>query len=243
MRPPIRQLGLTLVDMLIAVAIVAVLAGIVLTTLTRIDSKAKEQLCEATLETLNTALRQFRDYGYQHRINATGDELEFYQGLKFPPDCDGNDFTEVKVEDEITKLLDLSPRANITTDNKHDPNESGSACLYFFLSQVPECRETLSNIDKTMLKSDHKADEDYLKITIGPAADNRIYPWLRVVDPWGTPLRYDYYINEQESSLTWVQRRDAIRSFPLITSAGPDRKFDTNDDITNRVKTITPVPN
>jgi len=235
------QVGLTLVDMLVAVAIIAILAGIVLTTLTRIDSKAKEQLCEGTLETLNTALRQFRDYGYQHRINATGNELEFYQSLKFPPDCDGNDFTEVKVEDEITKLLDLSIRANITTDNKHDPNDSGSAVMYFFLNQVPECRQTLAAIDQTMLKSDHKADEDYLVIIVD-SANNRSYPWLRVVDPWGTPLRYDYYINRwEDTTLTWTERKNAVRSFPLITSAGPDKQFDTNDDITNRVKTKTPV--
>jgi Tfp pilus assembly protein PilE len=222
------QFGLTLVDMLIAVAIVAILAGIVLTTLTRIDSKAKEQLCEATLETLNTALRQFHDYGYQYQTNATGTELEFYRSLKFPPDC--NSFTEIDVENEIKKLLDLAATANITTDGKHDPNESGIAVMYFFLSQVPECRQTLGNIDKTMLKSDHDGDEDYLKIQI----DSREYPWLRVVDPWGTPLRYDYY---DESDINFDHRKDTIRSFPLITSAGPDGQFDTNDDITNRDKT------
>ena len=39
-------------------------------------------------------------------------------------------------------------------------------------------------------------------------------------DRWGTPLGYIY-----------VQGRD---TFPLITSAGPDRNFGTKDDIDNR---------
>jgi hypothetical protein len=88
-----------------------------------------------------------------------------------------------------------------------------------------------------MLKSDHKADEDYLKIIVD-SANNRSYPWIRVVDPWGTPLRYDYYSNDvEEPSLTFVQRGQTIRSLPLITSAGPNKQFDTSDDITNRERT------
>ena len=228
------QFGLALVEILVAVAIVAVLAGIVLTTLTRIDSQSKEHLCLGTLETLNTALRQFRDYGYQYRVNTTSTtELDFYRSLKFPPDC--NNYSETAVESEIATLLGLSAVA-ISPSGKHDPNDSGSAVMYFFLSQVPECRETLTAIGPELLKSDHNGDEDYLKIDISA---NRSYPWIRVVDPWGKPLRYDYYANEkiEAPGLTWIQRGKTIRSFPLITSAGPDGIFDTRDDITNREKT------
>ena len=125
----------------------------------------------------------------------------------------------------------------IITPDKHDPNESGSACLYFFLCMVPECRETLGNIDQALLKSDHKVsttsknyDQDYLMITV----DDRDYPWIRVIDPWGTALRYDYY---DEDETDFSDRKETIRNFPLITSAGPDREFVTDDDITNRDKT------
>ncbi len=239
------QVGLTLVDMLVAVAIIAILAGMVLTTLNRIDSKAKEQLCEATLETLNTALRQFRDYGFQYRVPAAAGatEIEFYRSLKFPPDC--SDFLKDQVELEVQALLNLSVQPTIaaTTAGQYDPNDSGSAVMYFFLTQVPECRETLAGIDPDMLKSDHKNDGNYWTMTIMiDLTTQRSYPWIRVVDPWGKPLKYDYYINKWENTtLTWTQRTDAVRSFPLITSAGPDKQFDTNDDITNRVKTETPV--
>ncbi len=236
------QIGMTLVEILVAVAIVAVLAGIVITTLTRIDSQSKEHLCQGTLEILNTALRQFRDYGYEYKIRstATANEIDFYRSLTFPPDC--NNFTEIDVENEITKLLDLAATANITPD-KHEPNESGSACMYFFLSRVPQCRETLAAIDAELLKSDHNGDEDYLRIIID-ALNNRSYPWIYVIDPWGMPLRYDYYDETEvlaNTPINYGHALDTIRSFPLITSAGPDSLFDTSDDITNRIKTKTPV--
>ena len=233
------QVGLTLIDMVIAVTIIAVLASIVITALARIDSKAKENLCEGTLETLNAALRQYRDYKLECRIDTSSvTEREFYRRLNFPPDC--NNFTRQQIETEITDLLDLSTQASITPD-KHDPDESGGAVMYFFLSMVPECRETLGNIDQALLKSDHKVspasknyDEDYLKITV----DGRDYPWTRVIDPWGMTLRYDYYSNKtEESVLTFSRRGQTIRNFPLITSAGPDGEFGTDDDITNRDKT------
>ncbi len=226
------KIGLTLIEILVAAAIVAVLAGIVLTTLTRIDSQSKENLCLGTLETLNTALRQFRDYGYEYRVNTTSTtKLDFYRSLKFPPDC--NNYSVNNVESEIATLLGVSATV-ISPSGKHDPNDSGSAVMYFFLSQVPECRETLAAIDPKLLKSDHNNDKDYLWIDV---ANNRSYQWLRVVDPWGTPLRYDYYDEGEVLNGSFGNAKDTIRSFPLITSAGPDGKFGTRDDITNREKT------
>jgi type II secretory pathway pseudopilin PulG len=233
------QFGLTLVEILVAGAFVAVLAGIVLTTLTRIDSQSKEHLCLGTLETLNTALRQFRDYGYEYKIRsaATNSEIDFYRSLKFPPDC--NDYSEIQTENEITILMNLSLPADISdaTSEQYDPCDSGSAVMYFFLSQVPQCRETLAGIDPSLLKNDHKNNKNYWTIDI---AANRSYPWLRVVDPWGTPLRYDYCDETKvllNTSTGYRNAKDTIRSFPLITSAGPDEIFGTSDDITNRDKT------
>jgi prepilin-type N-terminal cleavage/methylation domain-containing protein len=229
------QFGMTLIEILVAAAIVAVLAGIVLTTLTRIDSRGKENLCLVTLETLNTALRQFRDYGYEYRISGTDDVAAFYKSLTFPPDC--NNFDEInQLEPEITGLLGLSNMVDITPNGKHDPNESGIACMYFFLSRVPQCRETLAAIDPALIKSDHNNDKDYMRI-ITDSVNNRSYPWIRIVDPWGKPLRYDYYDETEVLRMNYVRAKKTIRNFPLITSAGPDGKFGTADDITNRDNT------
>ncbi|MFA5424900.1 MAG: prepilin-type N-terminal cleavage/methylation domain-containing protein [Phycisphaerae bacterium] len=243
------QNGLTLVEIIIAVAIVAILAGLVFTTMTSIDTKAKEQLCEGTLETLNTALRQFRDFGYEYRIDTTtagSTEIDFYRSLKFPPDCNG--YKEADVEGKLKNLLDSAGGITVAIDTHgfvYDPNESGIAVMYFFLSQVPDCRATLAGLDADLAKSDHNGDENYLMIRLTPTVGNyREYPWLRVVDPWGTSLRYDYYVNKviENTGLSWGNREDTIRNFPLLTSAGPDKEFNTDDDITNRDKTKTPVP-
>jgi prepilin-type N-terminal cleavage/methylation domain-containing protein len=243
------QNGLTLVEIIIAVAIVAILAGLVFTTMTSIDNKAKEQLCEGTLETLNTALRQFSDFGYEYSVDTSlpSTQIEFYRSLKFPPDC--NDYEKAAVEDEIENLVDSSGAIPVAIDTNgftYEPDESGIAVMYFYLSQVPDCRETLAGLDTALVKSDHNNDGDYLTIKVDGTILKpvREYPWLRVVDPWGMPLRYDYYSNKEIENfgLTWTQREQTIRNFPLLTSAGPDRKFDTDDDITNRDKTKTPVP-
>ena len=52
------------------------------------------------------------------------------------------------------------------------------------------------------------------------------YSLLRIIDPWGETLRYDYYDDYTEP--------DEARNFPVITSAGPDGVFGTDDDIASR---------
>ena len=227
--------GFTLIEMLVAVAIIAVLASLVLTVATRIDSKGKETQCEGLMATLNCALRQFCEYGYEYRPpnTSTDDELAFYRGLKFPLDC--NDYIVADVEREIAKALDLpSSSVNISPSAKYDPCESSCAVMYFFLSQVPDCRETLQEIGDEFLIGDHDNDKDYMRINV----DGRDYPWLRAVDPWGTTLNYDYYDEEAvQAGTKFDDAIETLRTFPLITSAGPDEEFGTDDDITNRIKT------
>jgi len=229
------QNGLTLVEILVAVAIVAVLASIVLTTLTRIGSKSKEQLCEGTLDILNTALRQYRDYEWQLNLATTIDanEMEFYRSLKFPPDC--NDFDIIGIQNTLDDMLDPQIATMITVTNAADHLDEYSGCevMYFFLSRLPECREILEKMNETVLTN---IDNTGNRMTIN--IDGRQYGLIRVVDPWGRTLRYDYYSNKKEDpGLRFNQRSQTIRNFPQITSAGPDGIFDTSDDITNREKT------
>jgi hypothetical protein len=66
--------------------------------------------------------------------------------------------------------------------------------------------------------------------------DSKGYPLLRIIDPWGETLRYDYY-NEEPPPLTPSKINDmkeSKRAFPVITSAGPDKEFGSADDIRNR---------
>lgn len=72
------------------------------------------------------------------------------------------------------------------------------------LRSVPDSRQVLDHLNPTMVKS-----------TIGIAD----VPELR--DPWGTVLDYVYDHGTGDS-------------FPELISAGPDRQFGTNDDISSK---------
>ena len=218
-----NKTGLTLVEMLIVVAIIVILTTMVIGIAGRIDNQSKEQLAKGTIAILTAALRQFHDYEYRYRDNPiyTPAERQFYLGLDFPVDCNG--FLVADLAIELGKVLD-KPVTIIPTG--HDPINSGCEALYVFLSQVPECRKTLDKIYKSLITSED-SNKQPMNITIG----GKVYPLLRVVDPWDKTLRYDYY-NEWE--IDPILRQRGKRTFPVITSAGPDTKFGTTDDISSR---------
>lgn len=204
-----HKAGLTLIETLIVVAVIALLVSMIIGIATRIDSQSKERLTENTFALLDAALSQFQDYGYNY-----GDP---YADFKFPLDC--NDFSKGELEDALEDALGATD-VSITGD--HNDVYSGSEAMYFFLSRVPESRKTLDKIDKSLITN---KDENRDDITI--TVDGKDYPFLRIIDPWDTTLMYDYY-DEDAPNL------DEAKTFPLITSAGPDRSFSTTDDITNR---------
>ena len=217
--------GVTLVEMLVVVFIVALLASTVISIATRIDNQGKERMVEGTFALLDAALGQFRDHGYCYKEDSSysNQEKAFYQRLDFPLDC--SDFDQVGLEAILTESLDRPISINASD---HDPKYSGSEALYFFLSRVPASRKTLEGIDESQI-TNKGSNKQEMKITV----DGEEYSLLRIIDPWGETLRYDYYAEEKDEP-DLGKREKGKRSFPLITSAGPDRKFDTDDDITNK---------
>jgi len=227
--------GFTLVEMLVVIAIVAVLASMVIGIASRIENREKEKHCRSTLALLTTALAQFHEYDFDYKDPD-------YSAFNFPLDC--NDFPAGDVEGRLKValgvwLVRIGPDAGA-----HDPNYSGDEVMYLLLSMVPTSRQTLEKIDRKLVTS-LGLDGKPMKITIyGSEADmGKVYPLFRVVDPWGVALRYDSYQDWDDyhidhPSSTWgdyiAYIKDNRRHFPLVTSAGPDRKFDTTDDITSR---------
>lgn len=221
--------GFTLMEMIIVIAIIALLATMVIGIAARIDNQGKERLMVETFDLLDAALEAFADYGYAYELSRfSGDKRDFYAGLKFPLDC--NDFQKQKLENTLGDALGVSV---LVTAGDHDPNYSGSEALYFLLNKVPSCRAMLDKIHRPdrggivkPLITNKDAGGGDLQITV----DSEEYPLLRIVDPWGKTLRYDYY--DEDGSLK--DMKESKRSFPLITSAGPDGIFGNSDDITNR---------
>jgi len=224
-----NKTGVTLVEILIVVAVIAILTTMVVGIATRISNQSKEQLTKNTFALLNAALGQFRDYGYNYKVSTTAGppERDFYRSLDFPLDCNGFDVVAappiLSLQETLCNALGLAPGSVSISGGVHDdPNYSGSEALYFFLSRVPASRQTLDKIDESLITNEGFGKQP-MNITIGV----KMYPLLRIIDPWGTTLHYDYY-NEL------IPDPKMKRNFPLITSAGPDRIFRTGDDITSR---------
>jgi len=213
MRNRTDKYGLTLIEMLIVVGIIALLTAMIIGIARRIDTQSKERLTENTIAIINTALGQFQDYKYDYNdIN--------YRSFSFPLDC--NDY--VAFAATLENALGLTAGSITLTGGTHKPDYSGCEVMYFLLSQIPECRTTLDKIDKSLITCKGSNNQN-MSITVG----GQIYPLLRIIDPWGTTLLYDYY-DETVNPPNPKSRR----TFPVVMSAGPDRIFGTNDDIKSK---------
>ena len=210
--------GFTLTEILVVVAIIAILTTMVITLASRFDTQGKERGMKSALALLDAALGEFRDYGFSYRHQD-------YNDLGFPLDCNDFDHDGPELVAELEKALDLTGKISIG-GGTHDPNFSGSEALYFFLSKVPDSRKTLEKIDSSLITNKDKNKQD-MTITV----DTKVYPLLRIIDPWGRTIRYDYYDEDEPNS---VKREESKKAFPVIISAGQDGEFGTGDDITNR---------
>jgi len=207
--------GLTLVEMLIVVAIIVILTTMVIGIAGRIDNQSKEQLTKSTIAILTAALRQFNDYEYRY-------EAPIYAEFDFPLDC--NDFLQPAIEMTMGNALGAMV---VISGGTPDISYSGGEALYVFLNQLPECRKTLDKIDESLM-TNIGVDKQPRNISVTyPGGVPKVYPLLRIIDPWGTTLKYDYYDE------VFLDPRSK-RTFPVITSAGPDTKFGNTDDISSR---------
>jgi len=226
------KIGFTLVEMLVVVAVIVILATMIVGITSRVNNQAKEHLTENTFAILDAALQEFYDYGWRYNV---------YTDFKFPLDV-----TEPAVPD-LELILEteyLPAKVSIepldpTMPIDIRPEYASSELLYFFLSKVPECRATLDKIDESLITNkDFFGNE--MKLVIDDGVKPIEYRLPRFVDPWhqsgatakiGQTLLYDYSYEYKlpSGAITFIKR-----SFPIITSAGPDGVFGSSDDISSR---------
>ncbi|MFA6186311.1 MAG: prepilin-type N-terminal cleavage/methylation domain-containing protein [Phycisphaerae bacterium] len=166
-----QQLGITLVELIIVIAIIVIMAAAVYVVRKPAEDKGKIELTKSTIELLCGAIEQYNKFYNEFPDPNDVDNIPNY----FSTDCDSE---------------------------AADPNKAER--LSYRLSLCPDAVAILNQINPKMVKNKNNADDI-----------------LEYIDAWGMEFRYEYTKPEK-----W--------NFPRITSAGPDGKFNTADDITSK---------
>jgi len=207
------------------VAIIAILVSMIFKITKRLNDQAKEKLTRETIALIGNALQQFNNFGYTYQDAG-------FTGFTFPLDCNGFSVNDLTYTIRIALNLPLGSVTIVPAIN-HLDEYSGSEALYFFLSQVPECRTTLDKIDKSLITNKDNAGNEMKLVANGVT-----YPLFRFIDPWksgilpGKTLRYDYYDDRYILLGPGFYPDPATKkTFPVIISDGPDGDPNTSDDI------------
>jgi prepilin-type N-terminal cleavage/methylation domain-containing protein len=221
-RLAIKKKAFTLIEMLVVVAVLAILVTIVISVASRIDTQGKINSTQGTIAILNKALSEFNDYGFTY---AAGSQ---YANLRFPIDCNNgsNGFSKTNTETALQNSMPdvTNVTINLNAGLTYDIRWSGTIAMYFLLDQIPQCRQTLEKLDAKSIVSAGTID-----VTSGGVVTT--YPLIYIVDAWSRPLGYKYY--NFVGTGTTIDNA-TIKTFPVLTSAGPDGIFDTSDDVKSR---------
>ncbi len=111
------------------------------------------------------------------------------------------------LEGALDEYKDLKGQFPVQADINDVTAPAHSEYLYDKLNSIPASANIMKKISDKLIQDKF--------VTIPPPAT----PRYEIYDPWGTVLDYRYGPNN---------------NYPLLRSAGFDKKFSTPDDITNR---------
>lgn len=170
--------GLTLFEMVLAVAVLAVLVSIVVGVGNYTLTQARTRLAESTVSILVTAIEQYHDF--------TG---------TFPPEC--NDLASL--EDALEGSFDDS-------FGVHLPEFSSSEVLYYYLNRVPESRRIIGAISDSLTTNldENESDAEVDRILKFDPKQDDVLPFslIRFIDPWGKSFRYEYDVGDNFPEIT-----------------------------------------
>lgn len=159
--------GFSIVEVLTAVAILAVLVGILLGVGSRIKGQADDRLAESGISLIVTALERYYDYHGAFPFEATVDYDQF------------------DLESDTNGVVN-------TTIGTHLHEYSSSEALCYFLDRTPVSRGMIEKMDSKLMTS-KDAGGINLMISIAGGSDTSL---VRFVDPWGESLRYTYLVGD-----------------------------------------------
>jgi len=188
----------------VSLAVILILIGALVGTGSYVRTRANVDLTRSMLEVLSSALEQYYN-------DQTPNAFPFEADLTFDEAAFEAIFLPI--------IADVLPDGSLLEKDGSTPpldvSSASSAALFYFLDRNPASRAIASAVSNTLV-TNKDADGNAITITIGtnPAID-----LPRYIDPWKTSIRYVYLDGT---------------AFPSLTSAGPDKVFDTPDDITSK---------
>lgn len=209
-----QRRGFTLVEMLVAVAIMLVLVTALVVVGGRVLDGFKERTSQGTIKILVSALEAHKDY------NDRNDRSYDYPGEVYSGGNLNASIADLEdmIEDELNLLTEVTVSETMhehpgTWDDiiDHEPLEKARYSMeyvYFFLQRTPDSRDILANLPPSA-----KTNIDGNSFKYGTNEGEAL---IEVVDAWQRPLRYE---NRGQGN------------FPLIISAGKDGIFNTADDL------------
>ena len=205
------QSGMSLMEVLVALAVILILISTLIGVGSFVKTRANLDLTKAMLETLSTALTKyhsdFGDFPFDTDINGNG-ILELLE------------YDQAALETGLVGAVVPAPPPVLLVEKDGNGNwipTASSAALFYFLDKNPSSRTIAAAVPNSLITN--KDDSGAAIQFTFTAPPNNMIDLPRYIDPWKISIRYEY--------LTGT-------AFPVLTSAGPDKVFDTPDDITSK---------
>jgi prepilin-type N-terminal cleavage/methylation domain-containing protein len=245
-----RRAGFSLLELLVAIGIIALLATITTVVARNVVEGMNDRNTKGTINLLVVALQEYKDtmsrgvqfvyppdpFWFADPVN--GGAMDKDSGIPIGGGGSGNPSNLSYFYDSFSfrwgydsasdMFSNMSPAIFTNVTDKHlSPSHdwehwdslnnvdqamilgarASTEVLYTYLDDVPKSRAILDRIPEDAKRNDDKDSVDF-----GGGRKNLV----EIIDAWKTPLRY---------------QNQGVGNFPLITSAGKDGVFDTDDDI------------
>jgi prepilin-type N-terminal cleavage/methylation domain-containing protein len=214
-----QKSALTMIEILIVVAILAIMASGMFVVSSKVRQQAQVKSVRGTLAMLDAALEQYYDFDKSYPPDVN------YAGAGYTRDIQSA--VKLQPADTIVGPYISPPAAGYDVSDYDDAYSV--AVLYYYLNRVPQSRLVLKNLaDAAVSAKAVKFDSQGKPIQSRMQDPNALITvnvqsisLFRIVDSWNMPLHY-------------IRKANDDKNFPLIRSAGPDKVFGTEDDIVNK---------
>jgi prepilin-type N-terminal cleavage/methylation domain-containing protein len=203
-----KKKAFTLIEVVVSLAIILILAGALFSAGKYLKIRAEGQLTTSEIEIISTALGQYYD---EYKV------FPFSNRDVSPADGKPDPYDKAQLQLDIGCVV--SPAGSMLQEMDRQGtlvSNASSAALFYYLDRYSKSREIIEAIAPRLITNKDAQSGAILTISIGGATPIDL---PRFIDAWGMSLRYEYMSGY---------------SFPVITSAGPDKIFGTKDDLSSQ---------